>query len=823
MAEREPAAFGELLRRHRLAAGLTQEALAEQAGLSARGIADLERGVRRFPHPNTVRRLVTSLALPAHEQTALAAAGYRVHRGGDPLLQGSRPSLPIPPTSFVGRDDELQEVQRILSGTRLLTLSGPGGVGKTRLALALASAAAARFDDGVWFVDLASLADESLIVKSVASTLGVRERPGGVLIEIVLEALAERPLLLVIDNCEHLLPACAGLVERLLRQCALVRVLLTSREALRIGGETLWRVPSLRVPDASQLFVERARALDPGLGLDERRTAAIAHICQRLDGVPLAIELAAARVTMFSVEQIASRLDQSFRLLSSGTRTAPPRHQTLRATIDWSYGLLADSDRLLLDRLSSFAGGWTLEAAEAVASGQSIRAEEMLDLVGRLVDRSLVVAEPSPDGTLRYRLLEVLRQYGQERLAERGQIDSTRQQHGEYFLSLAEDAEPRVLGPDRKLWLDRLELELDNFRAARRWFVSSGATDGALRLAAALYRLWMYRGYANEGRASLAEALAMPGGSPVARANALFCDGGLGYIQADYAAAQRQLRASLALRQEFGDASGSAWALMGIGAVATLQADFQTARRLLGEACHVSRACGDSAILAMSLAWSADMAYAQGDFDAAQAFGDDAVTTTESIGFATPACMALSTLGNLQCRAGATDSAADLLHAALARTDALDEAFPIVRASISLAWLAVDTGKTEHARVLLERSIELAQRVGNRHHIAQALEAFAAFAALTEDPAAAIRLAGAAAAMRHTIDAPLAPTERMLLDTRLESAYRCLEPGAAAVAFRDGQAWSIDRAIRSAGEIARARNPRAARLRPDSRLQPWRG
>jgi hypothetical protein len=260
---------------------------------------------------------------------------------------------------------------------------------------------------------------------------------------------------------------------------------------------------------------------------------------------------------------------------------------------------------------------------------------------------------------------------------------------------------------------------------------------------------------------------------------------------------------------------------MGIGAVATLQADFLTAWRLLGEACQVSRACGDRAALAMSLAWFADMAYAQGDFEAARASGDDAVITTESIGFATPACMALSTLGNLQYRAGATDRAADLLHAALARADALDEAFPIVRASISLAWLAVDAAKPERARVLLERSIELAQRVGNRHHVAQSLEAFAAFAALTEAPAAAIRLAGAAAAMRHTIDAPLAPTERTLLDTRLESAYRRLEPGTAAAAYREGEAWSIDRAIRSAGEIAHARHAHTPGLKSRYDRSQW--
>jgi predicted ATPase/DNA-binding CsgD family transcriptional regulator/DNA-binding XRE family transcriptional regulator len=772
MITQERRVFGELLRRHRLARGLTQEALAEQTGLSARGIADLERGVRRFPYPTTVKRLATGLRLTSEQLTTLANASNRAHPDQAPFEQ-PRQLLPIPPTSFVGRDHDLTEACDLLATTRLLTLAGPGGIGKTRLALALATAVASNYTDGVWYVDLAPLADENLVVKSVASVLGIRERIGLSLSDIVCDVLEERSMLLVLDNCEHVLGASAALAERLLRQCASVRILVTCREALRINGETLWRVPSLRMPHktarlaadslasfgATRLFLERARAVAPGMVLNESVAAAIGHICVRLDGLPLAIELAAARVSIFSVEQIAGRLDQSFRLLTSGSRTAPPRQQTLRAAIDWSYGLLPEPDKVLLDRLSIFAGGWTFEAAEAVVSGDGLRREEVLGLLGGLVDRSLVVAEPSPDGHVRYRLLEVLRQYGQQRLAERGQIDATRKQHADYFLSLVEEAEPAILGPDRKAWLDLLEVELDNCRAARRWFVSIDAAGPALRLAAALYRLWMYRGYTSEGRASLTEALSLPGGSPAARAAALFSDGGLGYMQADYPSALRHLQAALTLRREIGDLPGTGGALMGVGATSTLRGD-----------------------------------------------ADEAVRTADSIGFATPGCMALSILGHLHRRAGARQVAAKALEAALVKAEALDEAYPIIRSAIGMALVTADAGdaEREQALALLVRSVRVAQRVGNRHLLAQALEGLAEFAMLGKQYVVAMQMTGAADAMRTSIGAPLSPIEREGLQVHIQSAVRHIGQQAVAAALDEGRAWSPAQATLFAMELDRA-------------------
>jgi predicted ATPase len=723
-------------------------------------------------------------------------------------------NLPMPLTSFVGRDNELAELGMLLAGTRMLTLTGSAGVGKTRLALEVAAAIAPEFDGHVWFIELGPVADETLVVQGVASALGIREQADRALIETVSAALADRLVFLILDNCEHLLAACAALIERLLQSCMLVRVLATSREALRIDGETIWRVPSLAIADpqsamaledltengATRLFLDRARAVMPALAVAERDVQAIAEICRRLDGVPLAIELAAARAGMFSVEQIAARLDDAFRLLTSGSRSAPPRQQTLRATLDWSYGLLSEREKLLLDRLSVFAGGWTFEAAEAVASGDGIDTDEVLDLLGRLIDKSLVVAEPKADGTVRYRLLEVVRQYGHEQLAERGQTNATWQRHAAYFLDLSA-SEPRVLTADRRAWLDLLERELDNFRTARRCFVTSGDAEGAQSLAGRLYRLWMYRGYAKEGEQTLAEALALPGGSQACRARAWFCLGGVAFIQADYSVARDALAKSLTLWRQIGDQAGMAWSLMGLGATATSCAEFDSASTLLDQARQSGRRSGDAAALAVSLAWSADMAYARGEYAPIRAYAEEALEVAQRIGFATPACMALSTLGNLSYREGNRAAAMDHLQEALHRADALGEAYPIVRAALGLAAIAADDGDADNARSLLARSVRLAHRVGNYHHMAQALEALSGFAAPGQ-PEAALRLASAASAIRESIGAPMSPTEQQALETRLRPAQSSVGTSVTTAALSEGRTWSLDKAAKFALELS---------------------
>jgi predicted ATPase len=533
----EPEAFGALLRHHRLAAGLTQEGLAERAGLAVRSIPGLEAG-EHTPQRSTLQRLAEALGLTPEQRRRLQAASGRLASPGGTLRRAAarRPphNLPVQLTSFIGRDRELAEVARLLDPAgpqrRLVTLTGTGGCGKTRLALEVASRVLGVYPDGVWFVDLAPLADQTLVPRAVLATLGLREAPGRSPLDTLTDHLRSRRTLLVLDNCEHLLDACARLADALLRGCPGLRILATSREALGIAGESRRRVPSLAVPDpdrlpavgslgdydAVRLFAERARAVQHEFALVERNAPAVVRVCHRVDGIPLALELAAARVRVLSLEQLAARLDNRLRLLTGGSRTAPSRQQTLRATLSWSYELLTDDEQRLFARLAVFAGGWTLDAAEAVCAGAGLEASAVLDLLTRLVDQSLVVAGDGT-GPHRYRLLETLREYGRERLAEGGESEALQRRHAAYFLAQAERAEAYA---GRVASLDDLAVDLNNLRAALRWYGDRCAVEEGLRLGAALGELWLYLGRPSEGYDWLRLLLDLPPSASTGRTRA---------------------------------------------------------------------------------------------------------------------------------------------------------------------------------------------------------------------------------------------------------------------------------------------------------------
>ena len=465
--------------------------------------------------------------------------------------------LPCALTPLVGRETEMQEIVATLNDVRLLTLTGPGGVGKTRMAIAVAEEVAEQYPDGVCFVEFASLSDPTLIVQAVVSALQVEEEPGHPLSVTLTNYLQTRTLLLILDNCEHLLDACARLADGLLKNCAGVSILATSRQTLGLTGEVGWRVPSLSTPalsmladrsryspqewlslldeyEAVHLFVQRAQQARPSFQILARNVGAVARICTHLDGIPLALELAAARVRSLSVEEINSKLDDRFALLTGGSRAALPRQQTLRALMDWSYDLLTDPEKTLLRRLTVFAGGWVLQAAEQVCSGEvlppdspeptnpsepseqpepsvrqgvgeSIEAWEVLDLLTSLADKSLVQVEEQEDA-VRYRMLETVRQYAAESLHRSGEEPALKSRHWDYFLALAEEAEPNLIGAEQALWLDRLEREHDNLRAA----LERKTGEAAQRLAGALWRFWVVRGYLSEGRERLTTALSHP-------------------------------------------------------------------------------------------------------------------------------------------------------------------------------------------------------------------------------------------------------------------------------------------------------------------------
>jgi predicted ATPase/class 3 adenylate cyclase len=470
-------------------------------------------------------------------------------------------NLPLQVTSFVGREREMGEIVALLGGTRLLTLTGPGGTGKTRLAVQMAAELLERYSHGAWLVELAPLADPALVPQAVAAVLRVRDNASRPVLTTLTEALRSQQLLVVLDNCEHLIHACAQLTDTLVRTCPRVHVLATSREALGIAGETAYRVPSLRLPtgpelhldavrqsEAARLFTERAAAVQPHFALTPANAQAVVQVCQRLDGIPLALELAAARVRALTVDQVAARLDHRFRLLTGGSRTALPRQQTLRATIDWSYELLSEPERMLFARLSAFVGGWSLEAAEAICADGGIEREDVLDLLIRLVEKSLVLTVGA-DSAHRYLLLETLRHYGREKLVAEGEAEVLNGRHALYYLAWAEHAGRELTGSGLAVRLGQLEAELGNVRAALRWSVEAGDAEWGLRVSGVLSYFWYLRGFRAEGRAWLEELVALPRAAArtAGRGAALSAAGDLALSHRDLAGARALLTEALAI------------------------------------------------------------------------------------------------------------------------------------------------------------------------------------------------------------------------------------------------------------------------------------
>ncbi len=527
---------------------------------------------------NSKRQALTRAAeLGLLETTPPAATPFVAARDGPPLAAAQavlRHNLPLQLTNFIGRAQLIVDMKRQLRGVRLLTLTGPGGSGKTRLALQIAAEALNDFTHGVWLVKLAPIADPGLAPQAVAEALALRAETGQPFQQLLTEHMRDKSLLLVLDNCEHLVGACAALAEQLLQAAPRLRILATSREALGVAGENICLVPALSAPDPGQLpaleavaqseavrlFVTRAQTVRPEFALTNATAPAVVRICQRLDGMPLAIELAAARAPALTVEQIAAHLDDRFNLLTGGNRTAPPRLHTLRGTIDWSYDLLSGAERLLFRRLAVFVGGWTLEAAEQMISGLNV-----LDLLTQLVAKSLVLSTQSPRQAARFNMLETIREYAQEKMALAGETESARGQHLAYYLALAETAEPELRGHSQVPWLKCLDRENDNLRAALAWAVNRNDTESAQRLAGALTYFWSIRSYTAEGRRWLSAALHLPTrpgslGPSAWQARALLGAGWLG-LENDPSPSQPWLEMALDIYRELGDKAGMAHTL----------------------------------------------------------------------------------------------------------------------------------------------------------------------------------------------------------------------------------------------------------------------
>lgn len=706
-------------------------------------------------------------------------------------------NLPRQVTSFVGREQELMEVKRFLETTCLLTLTGSGGCGKTRLSLQVAADMLEEHPDGVWFVELAPLTDPALVPQTVAEALGLRETPGEPITRTLLSFLKERQMLLVLDNCEHVLQASARLVDALLKSCAKLRVLVSSREALGIGGESAYRVTSLSVPSlqetstpqsvsdyaAVRLFIDRAVAAKSDFSVTSQNASALASVCRRLDGIPLAIELAAARVRSLSVEEVNTRLNDCFRLLTGGSRTALPRQQTLRSLIDWSYDLLNAEEKTLLQQVAVFAGGWTLEAAEQLCG------EEALDLMTSLVDKSLAVAEMQGE-TTRYRLLETVRQYARDRLVESGESAEVRRRHQAYFAALAEAAAPQMRGPQQGVWLERLESEHDNLRAALEW----SDPEMILRIASALWQFWSVRGYVSEGREWLAGALAgAEVQAPTAlRARALYVAGAMASSQGDYATARTCCEESLAIYRESGNTHDIAVLLHSLGINSSSQGDHTAARTLFAESLAIHREAEYKPGIANVLHSLGMIASREGDYAAARAFNEESLAIHRELGHARGIANVLHSLGIIASGEGDAAAARTWYAQSLTIYRELGHKRGIANLLHSLGMIASREDDYAAARALYVESLAIHRELGNRRGIANSLEAMAALAAVQEQPERAAQLWGAAEALRSEVGAPLPSSERTHFALLVEHARAELSEEMFTAAQARGRALTLE-------------------------------
>jgi predicted ATPase/transcriptional regulator with XRE-family HTH domain len=724
---RQDAPFGARLRRLRDAAGLTQEDLAARAGLSAKGISDLERGARRRPHPHTVRALAEALGLSEAERASLLAAVPKRGETGDDVLAASLgPLLPMPPTPLFGRERDLEEVTGFLcrNEVRLLTLTGTGGVGKTRLALEAARVAEEFFADGVAFITLAPLNDAEFVVSSIVRSFGLRVTAGQSPREALRAHLRAKQLLLTLDNFEHLLEA-APEVSWFIETCPNLTVLVTSRAPLRVGGEQEYPVPPLELPvstrdprveevlgsPSGRLFVERARAASPGFSLSRQNAAAVASICWRLAGLPLALELAAAKVRFLDAATLLSRLD---RALSTGwARDVPERQRTVRATLDWSHELLSEYERALFRRLSVFAGSFELEAAEAVGAAGNVAAQDALELLGRLVEQSLVTVELDGD-SMRYGMLEPVRQYAREKLEESGEAGETLRRHAVFFLDLAELAYPELRGARQAEWLERLERENGNLRAAVSWALSVGETETATRLGWALWVFWWLRGYQREGRQWMEVLLEYEVPANL-RAIALAVVGTMDYTQGDYESSKSHMQQSLELGKRMGDKVRAALAVYVLGLLALQSQEAEAARSQLEEALSLYLELGDDQIVAS----------------------------------------VRSHLGVLLLIQGDLDRATTMMEEGLALARKLGDRLGINNALYLLAQAAQAEGDHRLANRRFEEGVRLSEEIGDRANVGYFLEGLAVVAGVQGDVERSARLFGAAEGLLQAVEAPV--------------------------------------------------------------------
>jgi len=716
-------------------------------------------------------------------------------------------NLPIQLSSFIGREHQMREAGKLLSTTRLLTFIGPGGTGKTRLSLQLAAEHLSNFKDGVWLVELAPIADPAFIMSAIASVFDVREVQGVPLANLVLDYLRAKRILLILDNCEHLVEASAQLADQLLHTCSQLKIIASSREALGIPGEAVFRVPSLKLPDqalsaealmeceAARLFIERATKAEPRFQLTDHNAFSIAQICRRLDGIPLAIELAAARVKLFTPEQIAERLDDRFKLLTGGSRTALPRQQTLRALIDWSYQSLTEAEQRALCRLAVFSGGWTFEAAESVVG----EADALDGLLG-LVNKSLVNVEEQ-DGQSRYRFLETIRQYAMEKLLESGEAVETRDRHFDYVLHIAEVSEEKMFGAESTEWLDQMEIEHDNLRAAFEWSIANYPEKG-LKLALALSAFWTSRDYNSEARAICEVLLTRTEMMPNLereRAGVYALLGWNATTTGDHKTGRAAAEASVEMAKKVNDMKTLVRAYSVLALSSIFLGDFTTAQKAAMEGESIARQHGFTGELGLIISIRAQIMYfVDRDVTRIKAYLEESESIGKNAGYRWTTSMSTFGLGRVAAAIGDLETARAKFLESANIANGFGNKRIIYSSHSELAHILREHGEIDEPLEIYRELLPKWKDLGHRAAVAHELECIAFILSKKGDTQRSAQLLGAAEALRETIDSVMTTLEQAEYEREVSTLRAKMNAVDLKKAWNDGRRMTMDKAIENA-------------------------